>query len=167
MKAGRLAFLVGQNVVFITAVIATPGFLLYTRYDFGLPGYFDFPLNLAGLLPATIGALLVIFSAVAFWRVGKATPYPELSPSILVISGPYRYVRDPEFLGVFLMLVGFGVLGNSTSLVLESFLAVAVLHLFVVYLEEPGLERKFGDAYAAYKKEVSRWIPRPSKRPKR
>ncbi len=167
MKAGRLAFLVGRNVAFITVVIAAPGFLLYTRYDFGLPGYFAFPLNLAGLVPATIGALLAILGALAFWRVGKATPYPELSPSILVIAGPYRYVRDPEFLGLFLMLSGFGILGNSTSLVIESFLATAVLHLFVVYLEEPGLERKFGDIYVAYKREVSRWIPKPTKRPKR
>ncbi len=91
---------------------------------------------------------------------GRGTPAPFDAPRVFVPSGPYRYVRNPMYLGAWLALAGFGLFRRSGSVVLFSFVLLFVVHLFVVLVEEPGLERRFGETYLAYKRSVNRWVPR-------
>jgi protein-S-isoprenylcysteine O-methyltransferase Ste14 len=97
---------------------------------------------------------------VTFVVRGRGTPFPLDPPVVFVPTGPYRYVRNPMYIGGALVLAGYGLLQQSASVVLLSVLFLLGAHLLVLLLEEPGLERRFGDSYAAYKQAVNRWLPR-------
>jgi protein-S-isoprenylcysteine O-methyltransferase Ste14 len=64
------------------------------------------------------------------------------------------------YIGGALVLAGYGLFQQSASVLLLSLGFLLIMHLFVLFLEEPGLEQRFGDSYAAYKRAVNRWLPR-------
>jgi protein-S-isoprenylcysteine O-methyltransferase Ste14 len=116
-------------------------------------------LRLAGLLPLLLGVAAYLWSAASFALVGKGTPAPVDPPKELVVRGPYRYVRNPMYLGVVLVLVGEALIWASPTLLIYAALVFLACHLFVVYYEEPTLQRQFSDAYAHYCRSVPRWLP--------
>lgn len=122
------------------------------------------PARWFGLLPLIPGAIIAISCFVNFFVVGKGTPAPFDAPRHLVICGPYRYVRNPMYLGAGLVLLGCGILFAEFSGMLVGYaLAIVVLvNLFVFFYEEPTLREKFGAQYEEYSKNVRRWIPRTS-----
>ena len=120
------------------------------------------------------GAVAVAGAVVALWCIltlvvlGRGTPAPFDPPRSLVVRGPYRYVRNPMYLGAGLALAGAAVVYRSLPLL--GYLAVlAVLTQgLVVWYEEPALTRSFGTDYASYRERVNRWLPgwpRTSQRP--
>lgn len=118
-------------------------------------------------LPRSIGGILLIAGFVLFsWcvslfaRVGRGTLAPWDPTSNLVVVGPYRFVRNPMISGVVLMLFGQAALWGSWLVSLWACFFVGVNHIYFVILEEPGLERRFGENYRVYKAHVPRWIPR-------
>jgi protein-S-isoprenylcysteine O-methyltransferase Ste14 len=117
-----------------------------------------------GLLSALVflfgGAIYLWCAFWAFAGVGGGTPAPIDPPRRLVVHGLYRYVRNPMYWGVLLMLAGES-LSFRSRLLLEYSLAVAVgFMLFVLLYEEPALRRKFGAAHDEYRRSVPRWMPR-------
>jgi protein-S-isoprenylcysteine O-methyltransferase Ste14 len=117
------------------------------------------PWRLVGLLPLLLGVATYLWSAGSFALVGKGTPAPIDPPKELVVRGPYRYVRNPMYLGVVLVLVGEALVLASPILLRYAALILLACHLFVVYYEEPNLQRRFGESYAHYCRSVSRWLP--------
>lgn len=129
----------------------------------GKPSHFSF---LIGLAIACVG------EAIRIWGVGyagKTTRKTTLDAPLLVTAGPYAYVRHPIYVGNALM--GFGgfvmAVGHYSALGAVLFLAAYLLFYGIVYgqlvpLEDHFLEDQFGDAYARYKKEVPRILPRLS-----
>jgi protein-S-isoprenylcysteine O-methyltransferase Ste14 len=117
------------------------------------------PVELVGLVVCAVGAAIAVWCVLAFAVVGKGTPAPFDPPRRLVVQGPYRYVRNPMYLGAALALLGAAVFFRS--LALAGFVAgfLVVTHLFVVRYEEPALTRLFGEEYAGYRASVRRWIP--------
>jgi protein-S-isoprenylcysteine O-methyltransferase Ste14 len=109
-----------------------------------------------------IGAGLVpLFeSATRFVRVGKGTLVPTNATQHLVVSGLYRYVRNPMYVGVAACLGAEAVLFRSTNLAVELLLALIGVHMFVCLYEEPTLARRYGQQFAEFKRNVSRWLPR-------
>lgn len=95
-----------------------------------------------------------------FARVGRGTLAPWDPTRRMVAVGPYRHVRNPMITGVVAMLVGEALLSGSR--VLGGWAASFVLlnHVYFLLLEEPGLTRRFGPSYQAYKTAVPRWLPR-------
>lgn len=91
---------------------------------------------------------------------GRGTPMPFDPPRRFVASGPYRMVRNPMMLSVFLVLGGEAALYHSAAISCYALALIAIAHTFVCVWEEPALERRFGDAYAVYKRQVPRWFPR-------
>ncbi|HSS45394.1 MAG TPA: isoprenylcysteine carboxylmethyltransferase family protein, partial [Thermoanaerobaculia bacterium] len=81
-------------------------------------------------------------------------------PRVFVASGPYRFLRNPMYLGAWFLLAGFGLFEGSVSILLLSFAMLLAAHLFVVFVEEPGLESRFGKTYLEYRARTNRWIPR-------
>ena len=116
---------------------------------------------LIGLLPFFAGIILYLWCAGAFTFIGKGTPAPIDAPVFLVREGPYRWVRNPMYIGVFSVLVGEIILFHSLSLLAYMLLVGVIVHLFVVFYEEPHLTRRFGRSYEAYLRTVPRWLPRP------
>jgi protein-S-isoprenylcysteine O-methyltransferase Ste14 len=76
-----------------------------------------------------------------------------------VAAGPYRYVRNPMYVGAFGILVGAGLIIQSPSVIGLAILFLVLTHLLVVLYEEPSLTRRFGETYRRYKSAVHRWLP--------
>ncbi|MGD0695571.1 MAG: isoprenylcysteine carboxylmethyltransferase family protein [Terriglobia bacterium] len=118
------------------------------------------PLGPVGFLPIALGAALALRSSWDFATVGRGTPAPVDPPKVLVARGYYRYVRNPMYVGVVLILLGESILFGSVTLLEYALVVWLLFHLFVLLYEEPTLRRKFGPSYVEYCKEVGRWIPR-------
>lgn len=116
----------------------------------------------AGLAVAVAGGALALWCIVTFAVVGRGTPAPFDPPRRLVVRGPYRYVRNPMYLGAALALAGAALFYRSTPLFGYTGLFLVATHLFVVWYEEPTLARLFGAEYDAYRARVRRWLPRRS-----
>jgi protein-S-isoprenylcysteine O-methyltransferase Ste14 len=116
--------------------------------------------RLLGYVPLTLGLAVILWCFADFVRRGCGTPAPYDPPRELVVAGLYRFVRNPQYLGVFLVVIGEALL--TRAVVLFGYLALLVVgyHLFVTYYEEPTLNRLFGAAYTNYCESVPRWVPR-------
>lgn len=97
---------------------------------------------------------------IRFVREGRGTPAPVAPPTQLVVTGAFRYVRNPGYVGVLGLLVGQALLFASPAMLLYAAAMWLVFHLFVLLYEEPTLQRQFGESYEAYRRRVPRWIPR-------
>lgn len=132
-----------------------------------LGGGWPFSRSLGGALVWTLAAMvalpafaLAIMTMTLFLNKGEGTPAPWDPPRKFVVSGPYRYVRNPMLTSVI-----FLILAEAAALSSPAILgwAVAFFLLNTAYfaiVEEPELERRFGDAYLNYKASVPRWMPR-------
>jgi protein-S-isoprenylcysteine O-methyltransferase Ste14 len=115
---------------------------------------------IGGLLGAA-GAALAVTCIVTFVVVGKGTPAPFDAPRKLVVRGPYRFVRNPMYLGAGLALAGAALFYQSTALLAYAGVFLVITHLFVMLYEEPTLRRTFQGDYDTYCRQVGRWWPRP------
>jgi protein-S-isoprenylcysteine O-methyltransferase Ste14 len=108
--------------------------------------------------PFGLGALIECF--VRFALRGRGTPAPLLPTEVLIVSGLYRFVRNPMYVAVFLIVAGQGVLFGSTPILLYAACVWTAFTLFVLLYEEPTLRRRFGQQYSEYCTHVHRWVPR-------
>jgi len=122
------------------------------------PASIDAP-QLLGMVIGAAGAILALSCVVTFVWVGKGTPAPFDPPRRLVIRGPYRFVRNPMYIGAGLALGGAALFYRSVSLLGYVAVFLLIAHLFVMLYEEPTLQRSFGPEYEAYRHRVRRWWP--------
>jgi len=113
-----------------------------------------------GIIFMIAGGTLVLMCVAVFIIRGKGTPAVFDPPKEFVAVGPYAYVRNPMYIGGFILLVGFGLYLTSLSILILSIVLISFFHLFVVFVEEPTLERSFGKGYSEYKKRINRWVPK-------
>jgi protein-S-isoprenylcysteine O-methyltransferase Ste14 len=113
----------------------------------------------AGSVAAGLGAVLALWCIFTFARVGRGTPAPFDPPRRLVIQGPYRFVRNPMYMGAGLALAGASLFYESEFLLAYAAAFLFAAHLFVGWYEEPALRRGFGAEYEAYCHRVRRWRP--------
>jgi len=125
-----------------------------------LPVISSYPASLViGFCVIAFGLFLMALSMACFVRV-RGTPVPFSPPPRLVVTGPYRFVRNPMLTGIFIQLFGISVVLGSLSLALiftPLFIVMNVWELKKV--EEPELERRLGEAYVEYKKQVPMFFP--------
>jgi protein-S-isoprenylcysteine O-methyltransferase Ste14 len=126
------------------------------RFRFSLPVAVEAP----GAILMVLGAILVLACAGVFISRGRGTPAIFDAPRVFVADGPYRYVRNPMYIGGLLLLLGFGLYQRSISILFLTLLLSFALHLFVRFYEEPTLRGRFGSSYQEYLRTVRRWIPR-------
>jgi protein-S-isoprenylcysteine O-methyltransferase Ste14 len=147
-----LVFLIiapGMVAGYIPLVLLRKGAQLQT----GFFSYLAFPLWITG-------GVVLLWSFWNFLVQGRGTPAPIDPPKELVATGFYRYVRNPMYVGVLLILIGHFLWFGYWPLLAYTVLAFLIVHLFVTLYEEPTLKRKFGAAYEDYLQRVPRWIPR-------
>ncbi len=116
--------------------------------------------QIMGMMIGSAGALVALSCIFTFVRIGRGTPAPFDPPRLLVIRGPYRFVRNPMYIGAGLTLAGAALFYESVSLLIYGVIFLLAAHLFVLSYEEPTLRRIFGSEYEAYCHRVSRWWPR-------
>lgn len=150
------------SVLFV--VFGGPGFVLvyipFWMTRFRIPS--DEPLweiALAALL-ILVGLVPLLESIARFIRVGRGTLVPAAPTERLVVSGLYRYVRNPMYVGVLLCVAGEAILFRSRSLAIYLACAWVATHLFVCLYEERTLARRHPGDYPIYKRSVPRWLPR-------
>lgn len=114
-------------------------------------------LALAGM---ALGAALLVACVVEFARSGRGTLSPVDPPKMLVVRGLYRYVRNPMYLSVTVLVLSEALLAGSRALLLYWVAWFVCVNLFVMGYEERALDRQFGASYREYRWSVRRWIPR-------
>jgi len=118
------------------------------------------PLAMASLA-LSLGALVYVWCVWDFAHFGRGTPAPIDAPKKLVVRGLYRHTRNPMYLGVLLVILGWALLFRALGLVLYALAVGTCFHLFVRLYEERRLRAEFGSQYEAYQSKVPRWLPRP------
>ncbi|HEY8164202.1 MAG TPA: isoprenylcysteine carboxylmethyltransferase family protein [Gemmatimonadaceae bacterium] len=116
--------------------------------------------QIAGILLLAIGLVLFVASLSRFASEGKGTLAPWDPPRQLVLRGPYRYVRNPMISGVIFVLFGEALLLQSRPHFDWALTFLVINLIYIPLLEEPGLKRRFGEAYVEYCRHVRRFIPR-------
>ena len=142
-----------------------PGFFagyLPWRY-FGLAQVqldFTRPTHVVGVVMIIAGTALLLACIWEFARRGRGTLSPVDPPRELVVRGLYRYVRNPMYLSVTLIVLGEVLLTGSRALLAYWAIWFVAVNLFVIGYEEPNLQRRFGESYARYRQTAGRWVPR-------
>lgn len=122
----------------------------------------DAPVALRGLGVALVagGAFLLLECFGRFAVQGHGTPAPVAPPDRLVVTGPYRRVRNPMYVAVVALILGQAALFADLRLLGYAAVIWTAFHLFVLAYEEPTLRHSFPQDYAAFCAAVPRWIPR-------
>jgi protein-S-isoprenylcysteine O-methyltransferase Ste14 len=118
------------------------------------------PLAALGVVLIALGLLLVTWTVTLFARIGQGTLAPWDPTSRLVVTGPYRHVRNPMISGVLAIILGEAALFGSLALLVLFGAVFLVNAVYFPLVEEPGLRRRFGGDYEAYSANVPRWLPR-------
>ena len=138
-----------------TVAILVPRWLLG-----GFPTPEPGPLTWLGAIIILTGAAIYFRCAWEFAVRGLGTPAPIAPTRFLVTTALHRYVRNPMYIGVALVIVGEDALFRRSHLLDYASAMLLIAHLFVVLYEEPTLHRQFGASYDAYRRSVPRWIPK-------
>jgi len=112
-----------------------------------------------GFALAGLGGLLALSCITVFTTRGRGTPAPFDAPRIFVATGPYRFVRNPMYLGAAGVIAGSGLILRSPSILLLAAGFLVLMHGFVVLYEEHALRARFGESYRQYTESVRRWMP--------
>ncbi len=115
--------------------------------------------QIVGMIIGSAGAAIALWCIFTFVWIGRGTPAPFDPPRRLVIRGPYRFVRNPMYIGAGLALGGAALFYESVPLLVYGVIFLLACHLFVVSYEEPTLRRTFGAEYESYCHRVRRWWP--------
>lgn len=115
-------------------------------------------LQYLGLIVFLAGLIITLHCILRFALEGKGTLSPADPTRQLVISGLYRFTRNPMYIGVLSMLLGECFFVQSTSLWIYTGLIFAAFNVFIIFWEEPRLRKDFGQSYIDYCRKVRRWI---------
>jgi protein-S-isoprenylcysteine O-methyltransferase Ste14 len=148
-------------MLFARALIAF--LLLPGVVAFLLPALFVWPIatrgfDLTGLAPFGAGVIVLLWCVRDFYAAGKGTLAPWDPPQRLVRVGLYRFSRNPMYVGVLLILVGWTIACRTRSLLIYTIAVAILFHLRVLWFEEPWLARTFPEDWVEYKSRVPRWI---------
>jgi protein-S-isoprenylcysteine O-methyltransferase Ste14 len=116
--------------------------------------------QLLGVAVGLVGLWLFVFSLLHFARRGRGTLAPWDPPKRLVVSGPYRYVRNPMISGVIFVLFAEALLLTSRPHATWAVTFLVINLVYIPLLEEPMLDARFGESYREYKQHVRRFVPR-------
>ena len=154
--------LIAVTMPFVVTVIVPALVMLTTPIN---PGWgLASPLNLLsiviGLIVIGCGLSLVSMTINLFTTIGKGTLAPWDPTQHLVVTGVYRYVRNPMISGVFCIVLGEAALFGSQPILVWALVVIAVNMIYMPLSEEPGLRQRFGAEYEEYARHVPRWVPR-------
>jgi len=127
-------------------------------------GIWEIPINKTiaqgGLILFVIGAIILLMGMIEFRSLSRSTGQDI---SKLITTGIYRWSRNPQFVGWFLMLLGISLVGRSGFAFSLTGVFVIVFYLYTILLAEPYLESLYGKDYRLFKKMTARWIGIPKK----
>lgn len=158
-RAGALA---GTLAFFVAAPVTVAGWIPYAiaGWTVGPPLLGTPALRAVGVAMLAAGAAALVDCFARFALLGRGTPAPVAPTESLVVSGLYRYMRNPMYVAVLTVIVGQALLLGSVAVLWYAGLVWAAAFAFVVFYEEPTLRQQFGISFEEYRAHVPRWIPR-------
>jgi protein-S-isoprenylcysteine O-methyltransferase Ste14 len=152
-KGGVIHYLLFHSyAVFLFAVVLGALFDLFINFKI----FTDSIYQSIGLGMIILGTMLI------YWAQNTSSPYKERIIKEKTRSsfefGPYRYIRNPTYLGLFIMTIGLGLILGSVFSVVFTFVVFFITKIFFIKKEEQLLEGKYGQVYRDYKKKVRNWI---------
>jgi protein-S-isoprenylcysteine O-methyltransferase Ste14 len=158
----RVSAVLGSALFFLVAPCVLAGLIPWsmTRWEFR-PAFFGLEgARSVGVLLILVGLPGLVDSFARFALQGLGTPAPIAPTQNLVVTGLYRYVRNPIYVAVVAVIVGQAVLFGDWRLLTYGGLMWLAFHVFVLAYEEPVLAETFGSQYEDFRANVPRWIPR-------
>lgn len=140
-----------------SVIVIIPYFILEAGSDFQAEITFR---NILGLVLLGMGILLFFSTVYLFKTIGRGTLAPWQPTQKLVISGPYRYCRNPMISAVLMILLAETFLLASWNLLIWAIMFFFINSVYFRLIEEPALLRRFGNEYLNYKQNVPRWLAR-------
>ena len=156
---GRPEAFVGSALFFLIAPGSIAGLIPWLITRWRIEAGASTIASIAGALLIVVFAAMLIECFTRFARHG-GTPAPVAPPVHLVVTGLYRYVRNPMYVAVIGLIFAQMLLFGSAALFAYGVIVWMGFHLFVLGYEEPTLERTYGEEYEDYRKAVPRWLPR-------
>jgi protein-S-isoprenylcysteine O-methyltransferase Ste14 len=163
----KLANLFGRLVLFLRSLFWTvlvPGavtlyipYLIVTRWSPTTIAHWTVA-QLLSLILIVPGAAILLHCIWSFAVIGRGTLSPLDAPRHLVVEGLYRYLRNPMYLGVLMILFGEALLFESVVLVAYAVGWFMLINLVIVLYEEPALRSRYGESYRRYCRAVGRWL---------
>ena len=165
-RGGEIAERIKAALGSLAFLIMAPGVVaglipwLITTWGPLPPGDGPGALRWTGIVLIAAGLTVVLEAFARFAWEGLGTPAPVAPTRTLVVSGFYRFVRNPMYVAVTALIFGQALLFASWSAALYGVIIAAAFHTFVRLYEEPTLRSAYGDEYASYCAATPRWIPR-------
>ena len=141
----------GTVVVYIPYRLLAPS-IIPDAYSWSLAQF-------SAVISLAIGAAILFRSIWSFARVGKGTLAPFDETHKLIVIGLYRYVRNPMYVGIMLILIAESWFFRSDTLLKYTGFCFIVANIIVIGYEENRLRYKYGDEFRRYCKHVGRWVP--------
>ena len=164
MKPGmrRISAIIGSALFFVLAPCTVAGLVPWwiSRWQLQPPWFGLYPLRILGVVLILAGLLVLLDSFVRFALQGLGTAAPVFPTRHLVVSGWYRYVRNPMYVAVVSIILGQAMLFGNVTVLEYGALAWLLAHLFVLTYEEPKMRSTFAEEYRRFCTNVPRWIPR-------
>jgi protein-S-isoprenylcysteine O-methyltransferase Ste14 len=159
----RVGSVLGSLAFLVIAPGVVAGWVPYrlSRWAWHAPWLGTTATRYAGAALAAMGAAALLHAFARFALEGRGTPAPIAPTETLVVSGLYRYVRNPMYIAVLSLVLGQALLFGSAPLVAYALILWLLFHLFVVFYEEPTLALRYGASYERFRASVNRWLPRP------
>ncbi len=160
----RAAAVIGTAIFFVFVPCVLAGVVPWwiSRWEFHLSFLGVELTRFVGAALILAGVAGLVDSFVRFALQGLGTPAPIAPPQHLVVTGLYRYVRNPMYVAVVAVILGQAILFGDWRLMTYGGLMWLAFHAFVLTYEEPVLAQKFGAQYEDFRANVPRWIPRLS-----
>lgn len=151
-----------RSIVYATGFLGFWGWLAWgaRALDKYIPVQYPAWLRVPGIILILAGAMLAAHTVGLFVVLGQGTPAPFDPPKRFVPRGPYRFVRNPMYVGGISVLIGLSLQAHSPATTLMALAVFILVHTFVLVFEEPDLRKRFGQEYESYCKTVPRWVPR-------
>lgn len=157
----KLSWLKAIFALPFNALVTIPFIILYFTNNLLISN--NIYLLVLGSFLSLIGLFFLIWTSLLFAKIGKGTLAPWDPTKKLVVCGPYSHVRNPMLSGVIAAIFGESLIFSSWGLFIWGAVFLIINTIYFRYSEESGLEKRFGEEYLEYKRNVPRWIPRITK----
>lgn len=145
---------IGARILEIAILIALP---ILFHYLIPVMIVIVKPYSYLGAVLMLLGLALMTWAAILFRKVGTSFQLHG-GGSVLVTSGPFRFSRNPMYLGMLIWLIGLAILLGSLIVFLFPILFFLLANFLVISLEEKGMEQMLGERFIEYKQRVRRWL---------